>query len=124
MEPQQMLFTYLLTALRGKGYSVYDGALPLEDTPYPFIYLGDSQTVDENRKQVVQGMVYQTIHIWHNKESQRGTVSTIVLDVKMFCRELERQSGWIFSECSSQILPDNTTNKPLMHAVIEAGFKF
>nr|DAI34283.1 MAG TPA: hypothetical protein [Caudoviricetes sp.] len=124
MEPQQMLFTYLLTALRGKGYSVYDGALPPEDTPYPFIYLGDSQTVDENRKQAVQGIVYQTIHIWHNKDNQRGTVSAMVLDVKTVCRELERQSGWLLSECSSQILPDNTTNKPLMHAVIEAGFKF
>lgn len=124
MEPQQMLFTYLLTALREKGYQVFDGALPPPGTPYPFIYLGDSQTVDIRRKQVIQGTVYQTIHVWHNRADQRGTVSAMLLDIKTVCRELEHNSGWLVAECSSQILPDNTTDVPLLHGVIELGFRF
>lgn len=124
MDPQQMLFTRLLTDLRAKGYAVYDGMMPPEGTPYPFIYLGDSQTVDENRKQAVQGTVYQTIHIWHDNVRQRGTLSAMVLGVKTVCRQLENKSGWLLDECSCQILPDDTTNNRLMHAVIEVGFRF
>lgn len=124
MEPQQMLFTYLLTALRGKKYVVYDGMMPPEGTPYPFIYLGDSQVVDENRKQAVQGTIYQTIHIWHNNVRQRGTVSAMMLDIKAVCRQLEMQAGWLLTECSSQILPDDTTDTPLMHGLIEVAFRF
>lgn len=124
MEPQQMLFTYLLTALREKKYDVYDGMLPPEDVSYPIIYLGDSQMVDENRKQAVQGTVYQTIHIWHNNVRQRGTVSAMILDIKSICRQMEEQTGWLLAECSSQILPDDTTNIPLVHGLIEVGFRF
>ena len=47
MDPQQELFAALLLALRKQGYDVYDGALPPEDTPYPFLYLGDSRQTDE-----------------------------------------------------------------------------
>ena len=124
MEPQQMLFSYLLTALREKKYVVYDGMMPPEGTPYPFIYLGDSQMIDENRKQAVQGTVYQTIHIWHNNVRQRGTVSAMMLDIKAVCRQLEKQEGWLLTECSSQILPDDTTDTPLMHGLIEVAFRF
>lgn len=124
MEPQQMLFGYLLTELKAKGYSVYDGALPADGTPYPFIYLADSQTVDETRKDAVQGTVYQSIHVWHDNPRERGTVSAIIYDIKTLCRKLENESGWLLSECSSSILADNSTGKTLMHGIIQTGFKF
>ena len=51
MDPQQELFTALLLQLKeafpGK---VYDGFLPPEDTPYPFVYLADSQLIDTEMK--------------------------------------------------------------------------
>lgn len=124
MDPQQKLFTYLLVELQKQGYRVYDGPLPPDDVGYPFIYLGENQTVDEIRKQAVQGAVYQTIHVWHNNVRQRGTVSALIFAVKTVCRQLERESGWLLSECSSQVLPDETTNIPLLHGIVEAGFRF
>lgn len=124
MEPQQMLFGYLLTELKEKGYSVYDGALPSDKASYPFIYLADSQTVDAARKDAVQGTVYQTLHVWHDNPKERGTVSAIILDIKNLCRKLENESGWLLSECSSRILSDDTTGQVLMHGIIETGFKF
>ena len=124
MEPQQMLFGYLLTELRDKGYSVYDGALPSDKAPYPFIYLADSQTVDAARKDAVQGTVYQTLHVWHDNPQERGTVSAIILDIKRLCRKLENETGWLLSECLSRILSDDTTGRVLMHGIIETGFKF
>ena len=124
MEPQQMLFTSLLVGLREKGYDVYDGALPPEGTAYPFIYMGDSQTVDVNRKAERQGNISQTIHIYHNDTDERGTLSAMILNVKRICWELEQKSGWLLSECDSRILPDDTTSTPLLHAIINLGFKF
>ena len=124
IEPQQALFGYLLKELNGKGYSVYDGTLPADGTPYPFIYLADSQTVDEARKDAVQGTVYQSIHVWHDNPRERGTVSAIIYDIKTLCRKLENESGWLLSECSSSILADNSTGKTLMHGIIQTGFKF
>ena len=38
MDPQQELFTKLLTEIKALelGYDVYDGFLPPDGTPYPF----------------------------------------------------------------------------------------
>lgn len=47
MDPQQELFAELLQKIKEWGYDVYDGALPPKDTPYPFVYLADSQQIDD-----------------------------------------------------------------------------
>lgn len=124
MEPQQNIFTTLLQRLRATCYDVYDGMLPPEGVPYPFIYLGEAQTVDVPRKGTIQGEVYQTIHVWHNNPRQRGRVSRMLGDIKTICRDIENSSGWLLAECSDQILPDDTTNEPLMHGIVTLGFRF
>ena len=80
MDPQQELFTKLLTEIKALGYDVYDGFLPPDGTPYPFVYLADSQQTDDANKTAVFGNVYQTIHVWHNNPRQRGTVSKMFGD--------------------------------------------
>ena len=72
IDPQQELFTALKLGLETLGYSVYDGALPPEDTPYPFVYLGDFRQSDSAAKGEIYGYVYPTIHVWHNNARQRG----------------------------------------------------
>lgn len=124
MEPQQNIFTTLLLRLKAAGYDVYDGLVPPEDVPYPFIYLGESQTVDDKRKGSIGGEVYQTVHVWHNDFRQRGTLSGILGAIKAICRDIENNSGWLLAECSDQILPDNTTAQPLMHGIVTLGFRF
>ena len=51
MDAQQELYSALLMALKTKfkdtGIDVYDTFLPPDGTPYPFIYLGDNQVVDD-----------------------------------------------------------------------------
>lgn len=49
-DPQQELFSTIKTELEDKGYEVYDGVLPHENTPYPFIYLGNMQQIDNEAK--------------------------------------------------------------------------
>lgn len=126
MDPQQELFTELLLELRKLGYDVYDTFLPPEDTPYPFIYLADSQQADAQTKSAVIGNVYQTIHVWHNNPRQRGTVSKILLDIKKACYRLEHTENfaWMIQHVNQRILPDNTTKTPLLHGLLEVEFKF
>lgn len=126
MDPQQELFTELLLQLKENGYDVYDTFLPPEDTTYPFIFLADSQQIDDPNKSSVFGNVYQTIHVWHNNPKQRGTVSAMLLDIKKVCYGLKHTGsfGWMVLNVKQRILPDNTTSTPLLHGLLEVEFKF
>ena len=125
-DPQQELFTAYKLSLEAKGYAVYDGVLPPENTPYPFIYLGDFRQSEQQLKNAVTGTVYPTIHIWHNNVKQRGTVSKMLLDVKSVIYQTEKTDSfnWLVQSVDSRIIPDNTTKTPLLHGVVEAGTKF
>ena len=103
---------------------MYDGFLPPKGTAYPFVYLGDSQQNDTRTKGAVIGNVHQTIHIWHNNPEQRGTVSEMLLAVKKAIWKLEILGGFLVVSISTQILPDNTTETPLLHGVVDAELKF
>lgn len=126
MDPQQELFSELLLKMKELGYDVYDTFLPPKGTPYPFIYLADSQQTDTPNKTAVFGNVSQTIHIWHNNPRQRGTVSKMLLDIKKICYKLEHTENfaWMVWDVNQRILSDNTTKTPLLHGLLEVEFKF
>lgn len=125
-DPQQELFSKLKIDLEALGYDVYDGFLPPDGTPYPFVYLGDCQQIDEATKSQVVGTVHQTIHVWSNTPKNRGTLSTILYDIKQACRKIDHTAhfAWTVRNLNQRILPDNTTKTPLLHGVVEAEFKF
>lgn len=116
----------LLKKIKALGYSVYDGALPPEGTPYPFVYLGDFQQTDDANKTAVFGNVYATLHVWHNNPKQRGTVSEMLLNIKGACREIERTANfaWSIRNINQRVLPDNSTKSPLLHGILEVEMKF
>ena len=126
MDPQQELFTELLLKIKELGYDVYDGFLPPDGTPYPFVYLADVRQSDTANKTAVFGNVYPTIHVWSNNPKRRGEVSKILLDIKTACRKIEHTANfaWMLININQQILADNTTKQPLLHGVLEAEYKF
>ena len=126
MDPQQELFTELLLKLKDLEYDVYDTFLPPESTPYPFIFIADSQQTDTQTKSAVMRKVYQTIHVWHNNPKRRGTVSEMLLSIKKVCYGLEHTENfaWMIRNINQRILPDNTTRTPLLHGLLEVEFKF
>lgn len=126
MDPQQELFTALLTRLRNSGYTVHDGHLPSSHTTYPFIYLADNQVNEIPTKPYVIGEVTQSIHVYHNDVLKRGTLSVMLIDIKNIARSIHETNsfGWALVEVNQTILPDDTTDQPLIHGVIEARFKF
>lgn len=126
MDPQQELFTRIKKDMERFGYDVYDGMMPPENTPYPFVYLGDSQTDDKPTKSQINGLVYQTIHVWSNSPKNRGTVSEMLFEIKKLCRIIgETQTySWSVRNINQRIIPDNTTQTPLLHGVLELEFYF
>lgn len=126
IDPQQELFARLKVDIEAKGYKVYDGFLPPDGTPYPFVYLGDFRQQDTARKNAVTGIVYPTIHVWHNNPQQRGTVSAMLLDIKAICYKISRTPNfaWMVTLTNQQIITDNTTRAPLLHGVLEPDFIF
>ena len=125
-DPQQEIFSRLHSDISSKGYDVYDGCLPPENTPYPFVYMGDMQQTDDANKTAVFGNVYQTIHVWSNKPQNRGDLSKIMLEIKNICRNIDktRNFSWFVKNVTQRIIPDNTTKTPLLHGVLEVDFRF
>jgi hypothetical protein len=126
MDPQQELFTQLKLDIEALAYDVYDGFLPPDGTPYPFIYLGESQLIDDENKTAVFGTVYQTVHVWHNTPMERGTVSLMLLAIKQAARSISRTDNftWQVRGLTQRILEDNTTRQPLLHGVVDIEFYF
>jgi len=126
MDPQQELFTELKLRIEALGCAVYDGFLPPDGTPYPFVYLGDFQQTDAANKSAVFGLVYPAIHVWSDTPKNRGTVSRLLLEIKTVCRSIAhtKNFAWAVRNVSQRILSDNTTKTPLLHGVIEAEFHF
>ena len=124
-DPQQELFTEVRTML-AEQYDVYDGALPPDGTPYPFIYLADTQQVDDmGNKSAILADIYLTVHVWSNDFETRGTFSKICFDIKNTVRKLERTAHYSMAcvNADQRVLPDNTTSTPLLHGVLEFHFK-
>lgn len=125
-DPQQELFTAIKMSLEAEGFKVYDGFLPPENTPYPFVYLGDSQQIDATNKSAVFGNVYQTIHYWHSDPKKRGSVSSALLTIKTTLRKITHTANfaWAIRSINQRIMPDTTTKQPLLHGIIETDWHF
>ena len=126
IEPQQALFIAVRHALL-EMYpgSVYDGAIPGPETKYPFTYLGEFNQEDMATKSVILGSIPVTIHNWHNRMSQRGTVSERNLAVKTALMAAQhRDYSFLVRNVKSRIIPDNTTAVPLLHGIVEAEVLF
>ncbi len=130
MDSQQELFTALKVqlekTLESKKIKVYDSCLPDEGTPYPFVYIGSSQLVDDyGNKTMVLGNISQVVDVWHNNPRKRGELSEIMMIVKNVARQINRTSSFAFqiSNINQRILSDTSTGTTLMHGVLELDFR-
>lgn len=123
MQAQQELFTYFKTQL-----DAYDGQLPPRGTTYPFYYIADTRQQYGSAKSHDYGYVTLIVHIWHNDEKQRGTVSEMMQNVMTKAGQLDETTNFKWSlirnETEQQILADNTTQPPLMHGWSSLRFSY
>lgn len=126
--PQQELYGRLLVMLRqefGKD-KVYDGFLPPEGTPYPFVYLaGTHQDDDRSNKTQPLGTIEQTIDVWMDDPHRRGTLSQMMERCIDVAGQLDHTKtyAWELTGCDQDIRPDNTTKTPLMHGIITITYR-
>lgn len=130
MDSQQELFSALLVKLKkeleSKGVGVYDTFLPGEETSYPYVYVGNSQLVDDyGNKTMILGSITQVVDVWHNNPRKRGELSEIMMIVKNVARQINRTNNFAFQikDINQRILPDTSTSEPLMHGVLELDFR-
>ena len=126
VEPQQAFFIAVRRELveRYPGM-VYDGELPGPETEYPFIYLGKFNQTDRETKSVILGSIPVTVHVWHDRPDQRGTVSELCRAVKTALRGAQhRDYSFLTRNVAGRIIPDNTTKVPLVHGIVEAEVLF
>lgn len=127
MNPGMELFGALLVALQS-AYTdrVFDTFLPPEQTPYPFIFLNDPYEIEDFRmKGSYFGQTSISIDVWHNDPTQRGTVDSLLFDVRQICRSIDRTKNysWRLSSCTLEYLPDTTTSQPLYRGILSLEFK-
>ena len=130
MDSQQELFSALLVQLKkelkSKEISVYDTFLPCEGTPYPYVYIGSSQLVDDyGNKTMILGTITQVVDVWHNNPRKRGELSEIMQIIKKVARQINHTNNFAFmiQNINQRILPDTSTSEPLMHGVLELDFR-
>lgn len=130
MDSQQELFIALKVqlekALKSKNVNVYDTFLPSEGTSYPYVYIGNSQLVDDyGNKTMILGSITQVVDVWHNNPRKRGELSEIMMIVKNVARQINRTNNFAFQikDINQRILPDTSTSEPLMHGVLELDFR-
>lgn len=127
MDPQQELYSRLYLEIESKFRDcLYDGALPSDGTPYPFVYLAGNRQSDTQNKTALFGEVQQTIHVWHNNSSQRGVVSAMLFEIKDIARKIEETENrsWIIKEMYQTIMEDKSTSHVLLHGILEITWAF
>ena len=125
IDPQQEIFTKLKVEIE-KSYDTYDGALPPENTPYPFVYLGETTLQDDyGNKTMILANVGVTIHSWSDDFTKRGTHSEMLRNGKEIARGITETTSykWQISNIYQRQLEDNTTKTPLLHGVLEINYK-
>lgn len=107
------------------GVDVYD-FLPPESAPYPFIFVGEqtgSGVFNNKDKRFISLM--QTVHLYHNNYRQRGTVTSLLEQIRSECFKIDSVAGRnvVVREDNMQMITDNTTNTPLMHGIIDITYE-
>lgn len=126
-DPQQELYTAMFQAMTQAGLRVYAGAIPGPETPYPFVYLGETQQVDDTwLKDSVIGTVYLTANIWDSSARHRGDVSRIAAKIRELSYHLTRTENftWMPDSLNLRIMDDTTTDQPLLHGVADVGMRY
>lgn len=124
MNAQQELFTKvrsLLVGEFGEG-NVFDGKMPPDDTPYPFIYIGETDSNDIYTKTELMGSALIYVYVWHDNPMKRGTVSDWLERASQLLRSIEDTNSHHFTLTS--LNQRIRSNEGYMQGIITAGYTF
>ncbi|WP_099974251.1 hypothetical protein [Lactobacillus terrae] len=126
--PELELFNYLYKFSSDKGYSTYD-YLPMEDenAEYPFVIIGNSQTVNDSTKFSLNGSIDQTIEFW-NDAKDRANVSEMIDSFLKEALKIRRTNHYnlaleINRTEQRLVIDTSVENQILLHGILDLHFK-
>lgn len=123
--PDQELFDYFFKQSIKLGFETYDH-LVTDEIPYPFVVIGEAQTIQLPTKSAMSAGVSLMIHVW-GSQTQRQKISNAANEFIRIARNLTRTESFNwqndYQASSSQIIEDTSTNEPLWHGVINIEMK-
>jgi hypothetical protein len=125
LDPQQEIFTSMFKLLSSRFENVYDAEITGE-SPYPFIAFGECTQNDTAIKGANRGNVEMTLQVYHNDVEKRGTLSAMLYKIKAAACSITATAnyGWRVTQMTQRILPDNTTDTPLLHGNLIITFEY
>lgn len=122
MTPDDAVFRKVYATCQN-AMDTYD-YLPEVQAQYPFIFVGESFTVEEANNDLI-GNVTQSIHIY-GKRTDKKTVNQAI--AKLHDDLLNARSSFYYAlrlmSWSANSMPDNSTGTPLTHTIIETNFHY
>ncbi|MGI1836487.1 phage capsid protein [Lactococcus garvieae] len=122
---ENALFDELMIRLKSLGYTVYDYK-QLDDVPYPFFEMEDTQTIFQPNKTDIKGVVIVTLSAWgtYKQRRQVSDMASVAFNEALAINKTESYHWALNTQASTiQVLDDTTTNTPLKRAVINLEFK-
>lgn len=100
--------------------------LPGLGVNYPVIYIGECFSNDIRTKWGYGAKVTMRIHFYSDEYTKRGSFSELINECLQRIKETKKENGYRFSlnDSNIQIVGDNTTDKMLLHGILELDFSF
>lgn len=125
-QPDQLLHDELFRISEGLGFTTYP-YLPPDSASYPFVVMGEIQTLPRATKSRLIGRLSSTVHVW-GRVDDRKQLSDIAGQLLSSYFAIKNIDGMHFSaevnESSIDSNRDNSTDEELYHFIIYLFYKF
>lgn len=100
--------------------------LPGLGVEYPIVHIGECFSNDIRTKWGYGAKVTMRIHFYSDEYTKRGSFSELMNECLQRIKQTKKEKGYRFSldDSNIQITGDNTTDKMLLHGILELDFSF